>query len=362
MRKEVRKGFGWKEFFKPTRLKILLFVVFLLSLPLIIWFGRADSCTKYFPCVDMLPDGVIHFMPLWIFIIALQSVSNWKSVIPFIIPLIISFVLAYVLSCFFTILINKSRTKKIKVVLIAIIIFLSLLSSAYRFYPAYFEVRPSMHVGMNPPRACMNARLGINEALSCYNSLTNDIKIIVTRTEEFNLIGIEIVLEESGQRNRFAIKDKQNESTLVLSQYPSNYSNQPDGFGIFDVPGTNDNRTYIIKKPISNQTNIAVAPIIKVVNTEKVCDATARLTNIKECEPTEEELTYCDKDEDCIIVFTGCCDASLRKAINVKYKEIMKLNCEGVICAPSIPVTLRQPPDTAICVNQKCYIEGEEPK
>ena len=57
-------------------------------------------------------------------------------------------------------------------------------------------------------------------------------------------------------------------------------------------------------------------------------------------EPTEEELTYCEKDDDCISVEDGCCGcggtATIKKAINKGYydywKEKRTEECKGTGC------------------------------
>jgi hypothetical protein len=68
----------------------------------------------------------------------------------------------------------------------------------------------------------------------------------------------------------------------------------------------------------------------------------AQLNKTLQIEPTEKELTYCEKDEDCIKIDSDCCgcssggDKSTAMAINKNYlsytEEEHRINCRGVYC------------------------------
>ncbi len=135
-------------------------------------------------------------------------------------------------------------------------------------------IMPMLAQGMDVGRACMNARLKINtqQGYTCYNvSALTGTRVLVQvdrGAEDFIPLGLQLVITGGGQSKVYTVRDAQNTSSAILSQLPSNKSNQADGWGIFDVPGTNEARTYNIYGlgGMTTFTEISVAPIVKVGN------------------------------------------------------------------------------------------------
>lgn len=94
----------------------------------------------------------------------------------------------------------------------------------------------------------------------------------------------------------------------------------------------------------------------------------AQLNKTLQIGPTEEELTYCEKDDDCVVFNSACCPGyqNEKRAINKSYIEYFsqeRINrCKGIICfgiGDNRPIN---PYIKAVCVMNQCYIKGEEPK
>lgn len=125
--------------------------------------------------------------------------------------------------------------------------------------------------------ACMNARLGINQDSSCYNNLKKEVKITISRgAEDFVPVGIQVVVSGNGTSKSFKIKDTLT-NPLIKMDASSKYNTT------LELPNVNEARAYRIKTELQKVTEVAVAPIVKIGNTEKTCDVSARLSDIRPC-------------------------------------------------------------------------------
>jgi flagellin-like protein len=135
-------------------------------------------------------------------------------------------------------------------------------------------IMPMINQATQYGQSCMNARLQINtdSGYTCYNASGVVLANIERGAEDFVPTGIQLVVSGGGQSKVFKVSDKLAAPSSV-SELPSNYSGNA-----LDVPGTNEARTYVVNSGMTVTSELAVAPIVKVGNTEKVCDVSSRVT------------------------------------------------------------------------------------
>jgi len=112
-------------------------------------------------------------------------------------------------------------------------------------------VMPMIKENMQSGQACLKAKLGIDttSGYTCYNASSNTVFVVVTRgSETYNLTGIELIVSGGGNSTR---KD-------------FNAS----------LPSENEARKYNITTTYSID-KAAVAPIIRIGATTKICDLSA---------------------------------------------------------------------------------------
>lgn len=137
-------------------------------------------------------------------------------------------------------------------------------------------IMPMLAQGMDVGRACMNARLQINtqQGYSCFNTTgptPNRVLIQVERgAEDFIPLGLQLVVTGGGQSKVYTVRNKQT-GVGSVSELPANFSGVT-----LDVPGINEARTYFVDSGMTTTSEISVAPIVKVGNTEKICDVSSR--------------------------------------------------------------------------------------
>jgi len=135
-------------------------------------------------------------------------------------------------------------------------------------------IMPMINQATQYGQSCMNARLQIDtdQGYTCYNTSGVVLANIARGAEDFIPTGLQLVVSGGGQSKVFKVSDKQIPSAGI-NQLPSNYSGNT-----LDVPGTNEARTYVVSSGMTVTSELAVAPIVKVGNTEKVCDVSSRVT------------------------------------------------------------------------------------
>ncbi len=363
MKKEVRRGgFSWKEFFKPTKLKIFLTILFFLTLPfLMIWEHNKGNCydPKIIPCVGIEHKGTISFWSMWVLLGGIVKQGSKVLTSNFFFLILPGVVVSLVLSSFLALLIplgyNQIKNRKLKLIF-SIVIIAAVLLSLVLFYPAYLEIsKPPQYI--NPGSACMNVRVTINPTHSCYNNLTKEIRISISKgQEDFVLNGLALTFPNS--------------KIIIINRTSNNYRARMNNsaFGMpLELPNySNPEKDYIINlSDLGDPKEVGVAGIVKIGNTARTCGVTDRLTRIKKCEPTEEELTYCEKDKDCIKVNDGCCSCNMggkNRTVNLEYSDFwnnkMAEECEGTGCWAVISndwTCFAKPK----CVNNKCILVKE---
>jgi hypothetical protein len=115
-------------------------------------------------------------------------------------------------------------------------------------------------------------QIDTDQGYTCYNASGVVLANIARGAEDFIPTGLQLVISGGGQSKVFKVSDKQVPAGSI-SQLPSNYSGNT-----LDVPGTNEARTYVVGSGMTVTSELAVAPIVKVGNTEKVCDVSSRVT------------------------------------------------------------------------------------
>jgi hypothetical protein len=284
MRKEVRKktGFSWIEFFKLTKLKVLFTFLFFLFLPFIS-FASDLSCNKVLPiCTNTDTHNSIVFIPFFIFLIAFLrhrghfSIEyNTYYIQVHIFSLIFSMILSYLISCLLRAALNKITKKKM--VIVISIILLVVLASSSLFFPLFLKItHPEMindHIQYGT--ACMNSRFTLNPV--CYNNLTNELRIDVLRgPEDFVPIGIKLVLSTDKGNKEFFINKTSNSPQIRMNGSVYGQS--------LKIPDIISGEEYILKlSDMENISEVAIAAIVRIGNTEKICDITDRLVNIQPC-------------------------------------------------------------------------------
>lgn len=106
-------------------------------------------------------------------------------------------------------------------------------------------------------QACFNAKLEIKADESCYNVSSNKTIVKVARgAEEFELSGLIIKLS--------------NATTTKTVTFKTPIPKAPFEEQIYEIDAVQDTRS------------VAVAPIVKIGNVEKICDITSQIT-IQQC-------------------------------------------------------------------------------
>jgi len=152
MAKEGRKKFSWKEFFRPNGLKILLTIVFFLSLPLLIFVLKGKEVNP-FPSIYLERYTLVIVCLFWLFVMGIMSSGSinkaYESLVVFFraypFTLIFSVFLAYIFACIIQMIYKKIINRKRKILFILIILLFWIACNIYfgylpRFMPKIVNV------------------------------------------------------------------------------------------------------------------------------------------------------------------------------------------------------------------------------
>lgn len=133
-------------------------------------------------------------------------------------------------------------------------------------------IMPMINQATQYGQACMNARFSIEtqQGYTCYNATQKIVLIQVGRgAEDFVPIGMHLVLTGGGISKTFPINTTTNPNVWMLGNTTATDPIQ--------IPGANEERTYVINAATMAITSeVSVAPIVKIGNTEKICDISSR--------------------------------------------------------------------------------------
>jgi flagellin-like protein len=145
-------------------------------------------------------------------------------------------------------------------------------------------IMPMINQATQYGQACMNARLNINTdgGYTCFNgtgtSTPGRVLVNIERgAESFDLQGIQISVSGGGSAKVWMVKNGQTPlgpagENGTVTQIPQNGSGL-----LLDVPGVNEARTYGITSGLTTASEVAVAVVVKLGQTEKVCDVSSRV-------------------------------------------------------------------------------------
>jgi len=130
-------------------------------------------------------------------------------------------------------------------------------------------VMPMINKATQYGQACMSARLQINtdSGYTCYNASGVVLANIDRGAEDFVPSAIQVIVAGGGQSKVFKILDNQATSGVTML----------GGAATLYIPGTNEEKTYVITSGLTTTSEVAVAPVVKVGNTEKICDVSSRV-------------------------------------------------------------------------------------
>lgn len=155
-------------------------------------------------------------------------------------------------------------------------------------------IMPMINSATQYGQACMNARLNINtdSGYTCVNGTgtaqPGRVLVNIERgAEDFQPQGMQIAVSAGGQAKVYTIKNNQfgnltgssNCDDFIMMPAGSNGTAPFTNCPIMTIPGSNEARTYQINTGMITTipTEAAVAVIVKVGNTEKVCDISSRV-------------------------------------------------------------------------------------
>jgi len=130
-------------------------------------------------------------------------------------------------------------------------------------------VMPMINKATQYGQSCTNARMQINSesGYTCYNASGVVLVDIVRGADDFVPSGIQLIVAGGGQSNVFKVVNNQATTDVVML----------GGATSLQIPGTNQEKTFVITSGLTTTSEVAVAPIVKVGNTEKVCDVSSRV-------------------------------------------------------------------------------------
>lgn len=166
----------------------------------------------------------------------------------------------------------KIRKKAVSALVATVLLILITVAAVGIIWGA---IMPMINQATQYGQACMNARLQIEtqQGYTCYNAtgpFPNRVVVQVERgSEDFVPLGMQLVVAGGGQSKVFTVKSSI-PGVGPVSQLPANATI------VLEIPGINEGRTYIIDSAMTTTSEVSVAPIVKVGNTEKVCDISSR--------------------------------------------------------------------------------------
>ncbi len=130
-------------------------------------------------------------------------------------------------------------------------------------------VMPMINKATQYGQSCMNARLQIDtdSGYTCYNASGVVLTNIVRGADDFVPSAIQLIVAGGGQSKVFKVVNNQATTNVVML----------GGATSLEIPGTNEEKTYVVTSGLTTTSEVAVAPVVKVGNTEKVCDVSSRV-------------------------------------------------------------------------------------
>lgn len=130
-------------------------------------------------------------------------------------------------------------------------------------------VMPMINKATQYGQSCMNARLQIDtdSGYTCYNASGVVLTNIVRGADDFVPSAIQLIVAGGGQSKVFRVVNNQATTNVVML----------GGATSLEIPGTNEEKTYVVTSGLTTTSEVAVAPVVKVGNTEKVCDVSSRV-------------------------------------------------------------------------------------
>ncbi len=130
-------------------------------------------------------------------------------------------------------------------------------------------VMPMINKATQYGQSCMNARLQIDtdSGYTCYNASGVVLTNIVRGADDFVPSAIQLIVAGGGQSKVFKAVNNQATTNVVML----------GGATSLEIPGTNEEKTYVVTSGLTTTSEVAVAPVVKVGNTEKVCDVSSRV-------------------------------------------------------------------------------------
>jgi len=130
-------------------------------------------------------------------------------------------------------------------------------------------VMPMINKATQYGQACTNARMQINteSGYTCSNASGVVLVNIARGADDFVPSGIQLIVAGGGQSNVFEVVNNQATTDVVML----------GGTTTLQIPGTNQEKTYVITSGLTVTSEVAVAPIVKIGNTKKTCDVSSRV-------------------------------------------------------------------------------------
>ena len=130
-------------------------------------------------------------------------------------------------------------------------------------------VMPMINKATQYGQSCTNARLSINteSGYTCYNASGAVWADIIRGAEDFTPSAIQVIVAGGGSSKVFKIVNNQATTGVTMISNATT----------LEIPGVNEEKTYIITSGLTTTSEVAVAPVVKVGNTEKTCDVSSRV-------------------------------------------------------------------------------------